>query len=48
MELAGNERWCYLAHLDTFDFQANNFYLKLEYEVFGELENYPPGHKRYY
>ena len=39
---------CHLAHLDTFDFQAKNFYLKQGYEVFGELEDCPPGHKRFY
>lgn len=38
----------HLAHLDTFDFQAKNFYLKQGYEVFGELEDCPPGHKRFY
>jgi hypothetical protein len=37
-----------LAHLDTFDFQAKDFYLKHGYEVFGILDNCPKGHKRYY
>ncbi|MFO8991857.1 GNAT family N-acetyltransferase [Legionella pneumophila serogroup 1] len=37
-----------LAHLDTFDFQAKDFYLKHGYEVFGVLDNCPPGHKRFY
>lgn len=37
-----------LVHLDTFDFQAKDFYLKQGYEVFGVLEDCPPGHKRYY
>lgn len=37
-----------LVHLDTFDFQAKDFYLKYGYEVFGTLENCPQGHKRYY
>jgi hypothetical protein len=37
-----------LAHLDTFDFQAKQFYVNLGYEVFGALENCPPGHARYY
>lgn len=35
-------------HLDTFDFQAKNFYLKQGYEIFGTLENCPTGHTRYY
>lgn len=37
---------CALAHLDTFDFQAKAFYLKRGYELFGELNDCPPGHKR--
>jgi GNAT superfamily N-acetyltransferase len=37
-----------LAHLDTFDFQAKDFYLKQGYEIFGTLENCPKGHTRYY
>ena len=37
-----------LVHFDTFDFQAKDFYLKQGYEVFGILEDCPPGHKRYY
>ena len=37
-----------LSHLDTFDFQAKDFYLKQGYEVFGILEDCPPQHKRFY
>ena len=37
-----------LIHLDTFDFQAKDFYLKYGYEVFGVLEDCPPGYNRYY
>lgn len=37
-----------LAHLDTFGWQAKDFYLKHGYEIFGVLENCPAGHKRYY
>jgi N-acetylglutamate synthase-like GNAT family acetyltransferase len=37
-----------LAHLDTFDFQAKNFYVKHGYKVFGTLTNCPSGHKRYF
>ena len=39
---------CPLSHLDTFDFQAKEFYEKLGYTVFGVLEDCPEGHKRYY
>ena len=34
--------------LDTFSFQAPKFYERHGYEVFGELEEFPPGHRRYY
>lgn len=37
-----------LVHLDTFDFQAPEFYLKHGYEIFGTLDDCPKGHKRYY
>lgn len=37
-----------LIHLDTFDFQAEDFYLKQGYELFGMLEDCPKGHTRYY
>lgn len=37
-----------LAHLDTFSFQAKDFYIKHGYEIFGVLDDCPPGHKRYY
>ena len=37
-----------LAHLDTFDWQAKDFYIKHGYEIFGVLEDCPPGCKRYY
>ena len=38
----------YMSHLDTFDWQAKEFYEHLGYEVFGILENCPRGHNRYY
>jgi ribosomal protein S18 acetylase RimI-like enzyme len=34
--------------LDTFDWQAEGFYLRHGYEVFGRLDDYPPGHQRVY
>ena len=36
------------AYLDTFSFQAPDFYRKHGYRVFGELPNFPTGHQRYY
>ncbi|MFC7442525.1 GNAT family N-acetyltransferase [Laceyella putida] len=41
-------REVHLAHLETFDFQAKDFYIKNGYEVFGVLEDCPIGHERYY
>jgi GNAT superfamily N-acetyltransferase len=38
----------YMSHLDTFDWQAKEFYEHLGYVVFGILENCPPDHNRYY
>lgn len=37
-----------LIHLDTFDFQAKNFYIKHGYKIFGVLQNCPESHCRYY
>lgn len=39
---------CYLAHTDTMEFQAKDFYLRHGYEVFGILDNCPKNYKRYY
>jgi GNAT superfamily N-acetyltransferase len=36
------------AYLDTFSFQAPGFYKKHGYAVFGELQDFPPGHQRYF
>lgn len=36
------------AWVDTFSFQARDFYEKLGYVAFGELGDYPPGHSRYF
>ncbi len=48
VEKTAKEKGCYLIHLDTFDFQAKEFYEKHGYEVFGVLENCPAKHCRYY
>ena len=47
MESEAARRGCHSSHLDTFDFQALGFYEKLGYRTFGELDDYPPGHRRY-
>lgn len=36
------------AYLDTFSFQAPDFYRNLGYQVFGELPDFPAGHTRYF
>jgi GNAT superfamily N-acetyltransferase len=35
-------------YLDTFSFQAPDFYQQHGYHVFGELPEFPPGHTRYF
>ena len=36
------------AYLDTFSFQAPEFYKDHGYQVFGELQDFPTGHQRYF
>lgn len=48
IEKISKEKGCNLIHLDTFDFQAKDFYIRHGYEVFGVLDDCPKGHKRYY
>lgn len=42
------ERGAEISMLDTFDFQAEDFYLKNGYEPIGEINNFPKGHRRIY
>ncbi len=35
-------------YLDTFSFQAPDFYKRHGYQVFGELQDFPTGHQRYF
>ncbi len=41
-------RGCHHAFLDTLSFQALPFYLELGYTVFGQLNDLPVGHSRYF
>lgn len=36
------------AYLDTFSFQAPEFYHQHGYEIFGTLQDFPTGHQRHY
>ena len=47
-EEEGRKRGAKNAYLDTFSFQAPEFYEKFGYQVFGVLEDFPKGHQRYY
>lgn len=47
-EEEARKRGAKYAYLDTFSFQAPGFYENYGYEVFGELQNFPPGHQRYF
>ena len=42
------EKACIGVWLDTFDFQAPEFYRKLGYSELGQIADYPPGHKRFF
>jgi GNAT superfamily N-acetyltransferase len=48
IEDAARERGCRYSHLDTFSFQARPFYERLGYELFATLDDYPPGHQRFF
>lgn len=51
LTLAENEarkRGAKNAYLDTFSFQAPEFYKQHGYQVFGELKDFPPGQQRYF
>ena len=47
-ETEAKGRGCDFSYLDTFSFQALGFYEKCGYKKFGELDNFPKGHQRYF
>jgi GNAT superfamily N-acetyltransferase len=47
-EQIAKERGCIGVFLDTYSFQAPNFYAKHGYKEFGRMNNLPPGHDRIY
>ena len=48
VEEEARKRGARKVYLDTFSFQAPDFYRDHGYEVFGELTEFPRGHRRYF
>jgi N-acetylglutamate synthase-like GNAT family acetyltransferase len=46
VETEARNRGARNAYLDTFSFQAPEFYAKHGYHQFGELQDFPKGHQR--
>jgi GNAT superfamily N-acetyltransferase len=47
-EVEAERRGCLGVWLDTYSFQARGFYERLGYSVFGTMEDFPPGHSRFF
>jgi GNAT superfamily N-acetyltransferase len=48
IEKIAKEKECHIIHLDTFDFQAKDFYIKHGYKIFGQLDECPKEHVRFF
>lgn len=48
IEQVAREKGCRLIFLDTFSFQAPDFYKKNGYQVFGVIEDHPKGFNQYF
>jgi GNAT superfamily N-acetyltransferase len=46
IEDVARARGCVGVHLDSFSFQAPEFYVKQGYTMFGAIDDFPPGHRR--
>ncbi|WP_347901001.1 GNAT family N-acetyltransferase [Pseudomonas purpurea] len=47
-EALAQQKNCVGMYLDTFEFQAPGFYKKMGFSEFGHMDDYPPGHKRFF
>ncbi len=47
-EEVAKARSCHGIFLDTFSFQARGLYEKCGFEVFGQIDEFPQGHQRFY
>ncbi|WP_189042215.1 GNAT family N-acetyltransferase [Aliidongia dinghuensis] len=47
-EAEARARGCRGIWLDTFSFQARGFYEKLGFTLFGQIDDHPPGHQRFF
>lgn len=47
-EEEAEKRGCHSAYLYSYSFQQPEFYKKLGYEVFGQLDDFPDGHVKYF
>ena len=48
VEKVAVDKGCKLIQLETYSFQAPNFYMNNGYEVIGIVENHPQGHSQYF
>lgn len=47
-EKIARENGCTFAHTTTFSYQAPDFYQRMGYQIFGEIDDYPNGIKQYF
>jgi ribosomal protein S18 acetylase RimI-like enzyme len=47
-EIDARQRGYRNIYLETMSFQARPFYERMGYEVFGTLDDFPPGHQQYF